>query len=190
MKYTQEAINLFDSIHPKVGDVWIADETVIKFNDVNHWVFDIIDRDSRFLLATYMSPNRGTQQAKKLMEMASWHAGKIPKKVITDSLNAYIDGIELTFGSETKHIQSSPFAQEDSTNRIERFQATIKERTKVLWGWKNPENARLILSGFLIHYNYFRPHLALNGKTPAEAAGTKAPVKNWIELVRKVGGTV
>ena len=67
------------------------------------------------------------------------------------------------------------------------MQATIKERTKVLWGFKTPDSAKLILSGFLIHYNYFRPHLALNGKTPAEFAHVKAPVKNWIELVRKMG---
>ena len=114
-------------------------QTVIKFLDVNHWVFDIIDRDSRFLLASYMSPNRGTAQAKILMELASERAGKIPQKVITDSLRAYLDGIELTFGSYTRHIQSSPFASEDSTNRIERMQATIKERTKVLWGFKTPD---------------------------------------------------
>lgn len=190
LKFTQEAINYFDNVHPKVGDVWIADETVIKFNDINYWVFDIIDRDSRFLLASYMSPNRGTQQAKLLMELASKRAGKIPKKILTDSLKAYIDGIELVFGSETKHIQSSPFEKTDSTNIIERFQATIKERTKVLWGFKTPETAKLILAGFLIHYNYFRPHLSLNKLTPAEYAGVKSPVNNWTELVRKVGGTI
>jgi transposase-like protein len=183
-------VELFEPIHPKVCDVWIADETVIKFNDVNHWMFDIIDRDSRFLLASYMSPNRGTKQAKILMELASQRAGKIPKKVITDSLRAYLDGIELTFVADTKHIQSSPFSEIDSTNIIERFQATIKERTKVLWGFKSTETAKLILAGFLIHYNYFRPHLALSKMTPAEYTGTKVPVKNWIELVRKVGGTI
>ncbi len=190
IKYTAEAVKLFEPIQPKVGDVWIADETVIKFSDVNHWVFDCIDRDSRFLLASYMSPNRGTQQAKRLMELASERAGKIPKKVITDSLRAYLDGIELVFGADTKHIQSSPFSEIDSTNIVERFQATIKERTKVLWGFKTPETAKLILAGFLINYNYFRPHLALNKKTPAGYTGTKIPVKNWTELVRKVGGTV
>ncbi len=67
------------------------------------------------------------------------------------------------------------------------MQATIKERTKVLWGFKTPETAKLILSGFLIHYNYFRPHMSLKNKTPVEAAGTRAPVRNWTELVRKVG---
>ena len=111
IKFTKEALALFEPIHPKVGDVWIADETVIKFNDINYWVFDCIDRDSRFLLASHLSPNRGTRQAKRLMELASERAGKVPDKVLTDKLRAYLDGIELTFGAYTKHVQSSPFSE-------------------------------------------------------------------------------
>ena len=187
IKYSEQAVKLLQPLKPKVGDTWIADETAIKFNDVLYWIWDVIDRDTRFLLASYLSPNRGTREARKLMEMASEHAGTAPEKVLTDSLRAYLDGIELTFGADTKHIQSSPFSKIDSTNIIERFQATIKERTKVLWGFKTVPSARLILDGFGVHYNFFRPHLALNNRTPAEEAGIKSPVTNWIELVSKVG---
>ena len=187
MKFTYQAIALLEPLKPKVGDVWIADETAIRFNDKLYWIWDIIDRDTRFLVGSLLSPNRGTREAKRLMQMASKRADKVPEKVITDKLKAYIDGIELVFGSETKHIQSSPFEIGSENNFIERFQATIKERTKVLWGFKTVETAGLILSGFWIHYNFFRPHLSLDNRTPSEAAGIKAPVKNWIELVRKVG---
>lgn len=187
IRFTQEAIAVFEPLKPKVSDVWVADETTIKFNDKLYWIWDIIDRDSRFLLATLLSPNRGTVQARKLMELASERAGKVPKTVITDKLRAYLDGIELAFGADTKHIQSSPFGGVDSTNIIERFQATIKERTKVLWGFKTVKTAGLILSGFWIHYNFFRPHISLQNRTPAEVAGIEVPVKNWTELVRKVG---
>jgi transposase-like protein/DNA-directed RNA polymerase subunit RPC12/RpoP len=187
IKFTREAIEVFKSVKPKVSDTWIADETAIKFADELYWIWDIIDRDTRFLLASYLSPNRGTREAKRLMELASECADKAPKRVITDKLRAYIDGIELVFGAETRHIQSSPFGGSESTNIIERFQGTIKERTKVLWGFKTPETAKLILAGFMIHYNFFRGHLSLGNRTPAEVAGIKVPVKNWTELVRKVG---
>ncbi len=186
IRYSQKAVKYFDQFHPKVSDVFIADETAIKFEDKLHWIWDIIDRDTRFLLASYLSPNRGTQQARILMELAANRAGKVPKKVITDSLRAYLDSIELAFGADTKHIQSSPFSEIDSTNIIERFQGTIKERTKVLWGFKTVPTARIILDGFTVHYNFFRPHLSLNNKTPAEAGKILSPVKNWIDLVRKV----
>ena len=190
IRFTREAIKLFAPLKPKVSDTWIADETAIKFEDKLYWIWDVIDRDTRFLLASYLSPNRGTKEAKILMELASERADKIPRKVITDKLKAYLDGIELAFGAETRHIQSSPFSETDSTNIIERFQGTIKERTKVVWGFKSLDSARLILDGFLIHYNFFRPHISLGNRTPAEAARVTVPCKNWTELVRKVGGIV
>jgi len=181
----KKAVKRFDSYTPKVSNTWIADETYIKFNDKNYLLWDIIDFETRFLLASYLSPNRGTKEAEQLMKLASERAGKAPKLILTDSLAAYIDGIELTFGSETKHIQSSPFEKENDTNRIERMQGTIKDRTKIVRGFKSLETARIILNGFLIHYNFFRPHLSLKelppkgiDKTPAEVAKIKIPLRH------------
>ena len=152
---------------------------------------DIIDSDTRFLLASYLTPNRGTRQAQILMETAYGKAGTIPKKIVTDKLAGYLDGIEMTFGSDTRHVQSSPFTVENDNNLIERFQGTIKERTKVVRGFKTVPTANLILAGFLIHYNYFKPHMSLKelpprgiDKTPAQIAGIKLPYKTWTEFVR------
>ncbi|MBI4286291.1 MAG: IS6 family transposase [Chloroflexi bacterium] len=184
MSYAQKAVKMMESYTPKVSDTWVADETVIKFNDVNHWLWDIIDHDTRFLLASYLTPKRGTKEAQALMELAAQRAGKAPKRVITDKLAAYLDGIELAFGADTKHIQSSPFADKDDTNIIERFQGTIKDRTKVVRGYKTLPTARQIIDGFLVHYNFFKPHIGLKGKTPTEVAGIKLPYKSWTDFVR------
>ena len=35
-----------------------------------------------------------------------------------------------------------------------------------------------------MHYNYFRPHEALNDRTPAEVAGVKFVYKDWQDVVR------
>lgn len=184
MFYAQKAIRSLESYRPRVSNTWIADETVIKFNTRLHWLWDIIDHDTRFLLATYMTPNRGTKEAQILMELAAKRAGKSPKRVVTDKLAGYLDGIELAFGADTQHVQGSPFKIDNDNNIIERFQGTIKDRTKVVRGFKTVPTARLILDGFLIHYNFFRPHLSLKGKTPAEVAGIKLPFKTWTEFVR------
>lgn len=179
-KYTQVAQEAIKNLKPKVGDTWVADETVIKISGKNYWLWDIIDSDTRFLLATYLSPSRGTAQARKLMELASERAGKVPNVVVTDSLKSYLDGIELAFGSEAKHIQATPFS---GTQLIERWHGTLKERTKVVWGLKKPETARDFLTGFLFFYNFLRPHESLNDETPAEAAGLRIPYKNWLDVV-------
>jgi len=174
---------------PNVGDTWVADETVIKINRKKYWLFDCIDAKTRFLLASHLSPNRGTREAHALMVKAMERAGKAPKVVMTDKLAAYLDGIELTFGGEAKHKQGSPFNVEINTNLIERFQGTLKDRTKVLRGLKQPETARKFLEGWLIHYNYFRPHISLKGKTPARKAGIILSANDWLDVVSEPKST-
>jgi len=114
-----------------------------------------------------------------LIDRAKKTAGKEPDKVITDKLASYLD---VRYGKDTEHIQSKPFAVEDNTQMIERFHETLKQRTKVMRGLKNIESARDFLDGWLVHYNYLRPHTALNDKTPAEVAGIVFPYKNWADI--------
>jgi putative transposase len=88
------------------------------------------------------------------------------------------------FGDNTHHIVMKGLTAEINTNLIERFHSTLKERTKVLRGFKSPETALVILNGFLVHYNYFRPHMSLDNQTPAEVAKIKIPYKTWTDFVR------
>lgn len=185
LRYTSEATSLLSSQRPKVSGVWIADETMLKIGGAYMWFWDIIDNRTRFLLASHISRTRTTQDARRLMYKAANKAAKSPRTVITDKLSVYLDGIELAFGADTKHVQSKPFTIENSTNLIERFHGTLKQRTKVLRGFKTVDTTALITDGFLINYNYFRPHMSLGGKTPAEVAGIKAPVKTWTDVVRE-----
>lgn len=65
------------------------------------------------------------------------------------------------------------------------MQGTLKERTKVMRGLKTLESMNDFLKGWVIHYNFFRPHLSLNDRTPAQVAGIKFPYANWKELIEK-----
>lgn len=183
VRFTKEAIAKAKGHRPKAGGDWVADETVLKIEGGKLWFWDIIDAKTRFLLASHMSRTRTTKDARRLMEKAAGRAGKTPKRVITDKLAAYLDGIELAFGADRKHVQSKPFTVDNSTNLIERFHGTLKARTKVMRGLKRRESAELFAAGWLIHYNFMRPHEGLNGKTPAEAAGIKASFSNWRHIV-------
>lgn len=183
-KYTDEVSKRFRHYHPQVGNVWIADETVLEIDGKNVWMYDIIDEKTRFLLATRITTARTTQDARLLMEQAEKRAGKKPKLVITDKQNSYLDGIELAYGADTEHLQSGPFALTDDTQRIERFHGTLKERTKVMRGLKSIDTATQFIDGYLAYYNYMRPHEALDGQTPAEIAGVKYKTKTWADVIR------
>lgn len=187
VRYTKVAIANAKDYKPSVGSVWIADETVLKIGGEKIWFWDIIDHKTRFLLASHMSITRTTRDAHILMERASQRANKVPRIVITDKLAAYLDGIEIAFGAETKHIAAKGLTAKTSTNVIERMQGTIKARTKVMRGLKQRKTAKLITDGFLVHYNFFRPHESIGNSTPASQAGIKFPYRNWLDIVMKKG---
>ncbi len=184
VRFAKEAINRIKDFKPIVGDTWIADETVIKVKGKNIWFWDIIDADSRYLLASRLSTTRTTKDAALLMKQAQMRAGKAPKRVITDKLRAYLDGIELVFGAKTLHIQSSPFDKKDSTRLIERFHGTFKDRINVVRGFKNMDMARLLTEAWLVHYNFFKEHEALGNIPPAQKMGN-VPFKDWGNVVRE-----
>lgn len=183
-RFTKVAIASAKDYKPNVGNLWIADETVLKIEGDKVWFWDIIDDRTRFLLASHMSFTRTTRDARILVERASRRTGKVPKVIITDKLQAYLDGIELAFGGETKHIPAKGFTIQPNTNLIERFHGTLKARTKVMRGLKKRETAKLIIDGWLVHYNFFRPHEALGDKTPAQKAGIKFPFRDWLDIVK------
>jgi transposase-like protein/predicted transcriptional regulator len=182
-KYTQYAVDSAKGHKPNIGDTWVADETVIEIYGQNVWLWDIIDDKTRYLLATRISRSRTTRDAQILMDKAVKTAGKQPRTVITDKLASYLD---VFYGKDAEHRQGSPFAIDDtSTSLIERFHGTLKQRTKVMRGLKNLETAIDFTDGWLVHYNYLRPHESLNDKTPAEVAGIAYPYQNWADIIRK-----
>jgi putative transposase len=182
-KFTKQAIKQTKDLIPDVGDVWVADETVLKIGGSKIWFWDIIDAKTRFLLASHLSKSRTTHDARVLLARAAQRAGKTPKQVITDHLAAYIDGMELNFGAESKHIPAKDLKSTPGTQLIERFHSTLKARTKVMRGLKSIDSARNVLQGWLVHYNYLRPHEALGNKMPAQKAGIDYKFENWKDIV-------
>jgi transposase-like protein len=53
-------------------------------------------------------------------------------------------------------------------NMVERLHGTIRQRNKVMQGLDDVETAQMMMDGLRIYYNFMRPHMALNGKTPAQ----------------------
>jgi putative transposase len=183
-KFSKVAVKEAKKHTPEVGDVWVADETMLKIAGKNTWFWDIIDTKTRFLLASHISTRRYAKEAQTLMERAADRADKAPKVVLTDKMGAYLDGIENAFGADTKHIPAKGFKVQPNTNLVERFHGTLKDRTKVMRGLKSIESARLLMDGWLVHYNFFRPHESLHDRTPAEKAGIKFPHKNWLDITK------
>ena len=184
-RFSEEAVTRLKDFKPATGDMWVADETSIKVGSKNIWFWDVIDKDSRYLLASRLSTSRTTEDVALVMKEAQRVAGKTPKTIITDRLAGFVEGIEVVFGADTRHVQGKAFADKDSTNIIERFHRTMIDRTKAIRGCKNMDRGNLLTDAWLVHYNFFKEHKASGNIPPAQKMG-EVPFKDWNDVLRLV----
>ena len=70
-----------------------------------------------------------------------------------------------------------------NNNKMERFNGEFRDREKVMRGIKKEDS--MIFDVYQIYHNYVRPHMSLDGKTPAEKCGIKIEGNNkWITLIQ------
>jgi hypothetical protein len=68
-------------------------------------------------------------------------------------------------------------------NKMERMNGEPRDRERVMRTLEKSDTP--ILAGMQIYHNYVRPHEALNGQTPSEAAGIKVVGENkWLTLIQ------
>ena len=188
VKYSNMVNRYTLGLHPKLSDVWIADETVVDLWGVKYWFWDIIDTDTRFLIASHLSRTRTQKDAIKLFYMAKLRSKTRPKKILTDKLTIYPGAFNKVFYSNIKarkveHLTSEGFGSKTNTNLIERFHGTLKQRTKIMRDLKDCHSARIVLDGFVTHYNFFMEHGYLNARTPAAVSGIGKDINNWGDLI-------
>jgi transposase-like protein len=189
-KYVELISDYADSLIPKLSGKWNVDEMMLKCNGDFVWLWNVMDKETRFLLASTISKSREIEDARKTFQIAKNRAKTKPQTVTTDGLRAYQDAFKKEFftlrNPRTEHIRSAGIrASRKNNNNIERLHGTIRERNKTMRGIKKEETP--ITKGFQIYYNFIRPHQALNGKTPAQQANINLELgKNkWFSLIRK-----
>jgi transposase-like protein len=183
-KFSKLAINEADKTRVEAGDIWIADENTIKIRGKSCWVIDIIDLETRFLLAAKLSYGRATNDIQCTLEAARDKAGRIPKQVLTNGRKSYLDGIELAYGADVKNLWDvSTENRVDSTRFIEQWNNIRRARNAQLRRLKKSDQAQLIVDGWSVHYNYFNIQEILNGRTPARVARADFKFRNWQDLI-------
>lgn len=95
---------------------------------------------------------------------------------VSDGFENYKNAFnKLFFRVATLHfgvpIRAKRAGLEHNNNPIERYNGDIKNRIKIMrGGFRSFEKAEAFLNFKHIIHNFIKPHLSLNGKTPAEAA--------------------
>lgn len=192
-KYVQLMKSYVDSFTPQTSGIWHTDEMTVnlKENKQMDWLWNLMDNDTRFLLASQLSKKREIKDARDVFAEAKALAKVMPSFVVTDGLRAYQNAFNKEFftlrNPRTMHVRLAGLRKETNNNIIERLHGTVRERTKVMRGLDNEDSAQIIIDGNRIYYNFIRPHMALNGLTPAEVANINLQLEQnrWESLIRQ-----
>ncbi len=182
-----------NQLSPQLSKTWHADELFVRVRGGTHknegvgFVWNIMDSQTRFLIVSKLTTTRTAIDTAAAFEEAQVNAHGIePETVFTDSLRHYNSGVK-TFAN-AKRVENCGIRKRENNNRIERLNGTLRERVKVQRGWKTAKTP--LAEGNRIQYNFVKPHMALDGKTPAQGAGIAVNESNrWLELLKKSIGS-
>ncbi len=146
-----------------------------------------MDDETRFLIAKEIADRKVGHDASDLFHQAKEVTGKRPKVIITNGLPSYNEAYQKEFWTNdrkrTVHVKHIHLQGDMNNNKMERWNGSFRDREKVTRGLKKDESP--MISGYIIHHNYVRPHMELDGKTPAEVCGIEIKGKDkWKTLIQ------
>ena len=183
--YTRKAVDEMEAHPAHTSGDWVADEMMVWVGGEKYWNWNIMDSETRYILASHLSKNRDTRAATAVMKKAAKASAEPPKTIKTDKWRAYNRAIANVF-PDAEHIKSEGLTAELNNNQSERLQGTFRQRVKTLRGLDTRESGQLYLDGWTLDYNLFRKHHSLGNKTPAHAAKVSPPFDEWGEVVEHV----
>lgn len=187
-KYTKLMQEYLNKITPQVGDAWRADEVWVKVRGELKYVFALMDDETRFWIAKEVSDRKEVHDATGLFREAKEVAKIKPKVIITDGLKSYEEAYQKEFWEidrtkRTLHIKHIRMSGDMNNNKMERLNGEFRDREKVVRGIKKTDS--VIFDGYQMYHNFLRPHMGLNGKTPADKCGIEIQGNNkWLTIIQ------
>ena len=145
-----------------------------------------MDTTTRFVLSWDVSTKKMTYDATSLLKAARGVAGFRPRIFVTDGLHAYSVAFGKVYrscrGLRSIHIRDchwlKKFCSNNGHERLNGELAHIPDRIRRI---RDPGSHLFKL--IMLHHNFIRPHMGLDGKTPAAAAGITIKGQPWITLI-------
>ena len=187
-KYTTLMEKYLEKITPQVSDTWRADELFLKVHGNLKYLYALMDDQTRFWIAQEIANTKFTADVRPLFQQGKKIAGKKPKFLITDGAPNFHEAFQKEFTDmrryyNPQHIREIHMDGKVHNNKQERLNGEIRDREKVTRNLKTMDTP--ILKCEQIYHNFIRPHMALDGKTPADKAGIEVQGKNkWLTLIQ------
>ena len=187
--YTVAALEEMKNHPARTGEEWVVGEVRVTVGGKRLWNWDIMDRETRYMLASYLTAKRDAAAAAAVMRKAVKASNSPPRIIKTYRVRPYMAAVKRVF-RRVRHIWSRRMRAEVNKDPSGGLQGIQRQRSKTLRGAYHRKSGQLYLDGWALTYNLFRKHEALKGKTPGEAAEVGAPFKQWADVARMdVAGT-
>jgi transposase-like protein len=182
-KYAKLVSHYVETLAPKLSGKYHHDETQISIKGSSRWFWEVIDEDTRFLVAHQLSVSRTSEEAATVFAQALQK--QRPVALFTDGSFAYDDAFNKVFytrykASKVEWVRRVGIRARETNNIVERLHGTLKDRLRPMRGLKGDSASKNLLDGYVTYYNFCRKHMSL-GKTPAEAAGIG--ISGWKDLI-------
>ncbi len=183
-----------------IDDISAGDEAYIKILGKHHYVFFFISSKNLKITAYHLANTRETLPAIIAMKEAVRTAD--PKQTIilvTDGNPSYPAGIHFLNAQKTnnpslqhhKVIGLQNLDSESETYRpykqlIERLNRTFKHHVKPSHGFNSDNGALALITLFVTHYNFLRPHMSLDYQTPVvlpDLEGIATTQGKWAKIL-------
>lgn len=190
-RYTRLAKQYVDQIAPHTSGFLHVDEMKVNVNGQLDWLWNLMDSDTRFWLSSMISQGREIEDAQRVFQDTKQKLQAMPITVTHDGLQSYGEAFKREFYTNTAprtiDVRSVSIRDRGLNNRMERLNQTFRDRNKTQRGLDSAGSAQAMSDGIRIAYNFTRPHMALKGKTPAEAAGLDLNLghNRWKSLIQQ-----
>ena len=145
-----------------------------KFDNHYSWLWNLMDSTTRFWICSKITQKRSTNDARTVFAEMKLRA-PLPKAIVHDGLPSYDEAYQKELytlqSPRIQNIRSIGSNDKGLNPKVERLNGTVRDRETVMRGLDNAEAAQELVDALRIHYNFIRPHQAIGGQTPAEAAG-------------------
>jgi transposase-like protein len=167
---TEKVMEATKDHNPQVGNTWIAYESAIPTRLKKYLIFDIIDTDTHFLLASRLSTNRKIEDIRFLIESAMQKAHKMPEVILTRAPSKYLKAVEEVLGLDFKRVDIKRPNKGYYTKFSVYWRRIMKGRGSMIRRLKSLSAVQLTFKGWMADYNYYSPQKALLDRTPADVA--------------------
>jgi len=163
-----------------INNISAGDEAYIKIKSKYHYAFFFISSENLKITSYHLADNRGTLPAITAMNEAVRTAKQDQTIIlVTDANPSYPAGIHFLNAQKNKNlihqkvIGLQNLDAESETYRsykqlIERLNRTFKYHVKPAHGFNCINGAAALVTLFVTNYNFLRPHMSLNYKTPVK----------------------